>query len=68
MRLAQQDQLLICCVLCLAGKSSLLQAILNKMVVAKGSVAVGGQIAYVPQVPSGTEFVPERKHSVWHGV
>lgn len=31
------------------GKSSILQAILNKMTVAKGNVAVGGTIAYVPQ-------------------
>lgn len=34
-----------------AGKSSILQAILNKMIVAKGNVAVGGTIAYVPQSP-----------------
>lgn len=34
-----------------AGKSSVLQAILSKMVVAKGTVAVGGRIAYVPQSP-----------------
>ncbi len=34
-----------------AGKSSVLQAILNKMVVAKGSLEVGGHIAYVPQSP-----------------
>ncbi|KAF8071336.1 abcC3 [Scenedesmus sp. PABB004] len=32
-----------------SGKSSVLQAILNKMTVAEGSVAVGGRIAYVPQ-------------------
>jgi hypothetical protein len=34
-----------------SGKSSVLQAILQKMVVATGSVAVGGAIAYVPQTP-----------------
>lgn len=34
-----------------AGKSSILQAILSKMVVAQGSVTVGGSIAYVPQTP-----------------
>lgn len=34
-----------------AGKSSVLQAILGKMIVAKGSVAIGGHIAYVPQSP-----------------
>eukprot|EP00878_Enallax_costatus_P037296 GHUV01042119.1.p2 GENE.GHUV01042119.1~~GHUV01042119.1.p2 ORF type:complete len:311 (+),score=87.87 GHUV01042119.1:997-1929(+) len=39
----------MCCVH--TGKSSVLQAILSKMVVAKGSVAVGGHIAYVPQSP-----------------
>jgi ABC-type uncharacterized transport system fused permease/ATPase subunit len=35
----------------LSGKSSLLQAILSKMVVAQGRLAVGGAIAYVPQTP-----------------
>jgi hypothetical protein len=34
-----------------AGKSSILQAILNKMIVAEGRVEVGGTIAYVPQSP-----------------
>ncbi|GBF99292.1 ABC transporter [Raphidocelis subcapitata] len=34
-----------------SGKSSVLQAILSKMTAARGSVAVGGLIAYVPQSP-----------------
>lgn len=36
---------------CYAGKSSVLQAILSKMKTAKGTVHVGGRIAYVPQTP-----------------
>jgi ABC-type transport system involved in cytochrome bd biosynthesis fused ATPase/permease subunit len=40
-----------CCLAFPAGKSSILQAILNKMIVAEGSVEVGGTIAYVPQSP-----------------
>ena len=35
----------------LAGKSSILQAILSKMFVQQGRVDVGGTIAYVPQTP-----------------
>lgn len=33
-----------------AGKSSVLQALLSRMIAQKGSVKVGGIIAYVPQV------------------
>lgn len=39
------------CCLVAAGKSSVLQAILGKMMAAQGSVQVGGSIAYVPQTP-----------------
>jgi ABC-type transport system involved in cytochrome bd biosynthesis fused ATPase/permease subunit len=35
----------------LAGKSSVLQAILSKMMVQEGRLDVGGTIAYVPQSP-----------------
>jgi ABC-type transport system involved in cytochrome bd biosynthesis fused ATPase/permease subunit len=35
----------------IAGKSSILQAILSKMVVQQGRLDVGGTIAYVPQTP-----------------
>lgn len=37
--------------MCLAGKSSILQAILSKMIVQEGRVNIGGTIAYVPQTP-----------------
>jgi ATP-binding cassette subfamily C (CFTR/MRP) protein 1 len=35
----------------LTGKSSVLQALLSKMTVARGSVRVGSMCAYVPQSP-----------------
>jgi ABC-type branched-subunit amino acid transport system ATPase component len=41
-----------CCLCHLpAGKSSILQAILSKMIVQEGRLNVGGTIAYVPQSP-----------------
>lgn len=43
-----QTHVLVCL---LAGKSSILQAILSKMNVAEGRLSVGGSVAYVPQTP-----------------
>jgi len=39
------------CDIASAGKSSVLQALLGKMTLQKGSVHTGGQVAYVPQSP-----------------
>lgn len=37
--------------LCCAGKSSMLQAILQTMRLTKGEMHVGGTVSYVPQTP-----------------